>query len=413
MGIANRIKKMFKNDTPTPTVTVDDILLQALLNGETITKEKALTLPVVSSAVDYISGTIASMPIKLYKYKKGKVEEVENDPRTKMLNGDTGDTLDAFQMKKAMVVDYLLAGNGYAYIRKNRNNVVGLYYVKDEDVTVYKNEDPIYKFVQFGIGTKMYKNYEVIKLLRNTKDGARGKGLVDEISKPIETAFSTLLYQLGLVKTGGNKKGFLQSERKLGQEEIDKLKQAWRNLYANATESVVVLNNGLKFQESSNSSVEMQLNESKKTLSDEINEVFHISKDQNKTFKEAIYPILKAFQTAINATLLLESEKKNYYFDFDVKEILRASPKEMAEAHKIEITSGYKTINEVRREDNLNYIEGMDVLNLGLGAVLYDTTNNTYYTPNTGEFKQANEQSNEEEDDNSQNEEKGGNANEL
>ena len=90
------------------TPPVSDVLLQALINGETITREKALTLPAVSGAVDFISNSVASMPVKLYKYKQGKVEEQEGDARVKLLNGDTGDTLDAFQMKKAMVEDYLL-----------------------------------------------------------------------------------------------------------------------------------------------------------------------------------------------------------------------------------------------------------------------------------------------------------------
>ena len=61
------------------------------------------------------------MPVKLYKVRDGKVEELEKDSRVKLLNGDTGDTLDAFQMKKAMVEDYLLGKGGYCYIQKKRN----------------------------------------------------------------------------------------------------------------------------------------------------------------------------------------------------------------------------------------------------------------------------------------------------
>jgi hypothetical protein len=33
--------------------------------------------------------------------------------------------------------------------------------------------------------------------------------------------------------------------------------------------------------------------------------------------------------------------------------------------------------------DNRNIIEGMDVLNVGLGAVLFDTNTHQFYTPNT------------------------------
>ena len=388
MGLFDRFRKEEKREeTPAPDnqeMVANDVLLKALLNSEPITREQALTLPAVSGAVDFISGMIASMPVKLYKYKDGKVESKDDDPRVLLLNGDTGDTLDAFQMKKAMVEDYLLGKGGYAYIRRNRNDVTGLFYVKDIFVSAIPNFKPIYKDFYLIVEGQTYQKYEFIKLLRNTKDGATGVGLTEEVGTALETAFNTLLYQLNIVKSGGNKKGFLKSQRKLGQDEINVLKQAWNNLYANSTENVVVLNNGLEFQEASNSSVEMQLNESKKTLQDEINNIFHIyPNDFYRTFKEGIYPIVKAFTTALNKDLLLEKEKNKMFFEFDVKEILKANPKEQAEIYKLYKEIGMLTINELRRMDNRNMIEGMDVLNVGLGAVLYDANTHQFYTPNT------------------------------
>lgn len=362
---------------------VDDVLLQALLAGETITREKALTLPAVSGAVDFISNSIASMPVKLYKYKDGRVEEQEKDPRVKLLNGDTGDTLDAFQMKKAMVEDYLLGKGGYCYIRRDRNDVTGLFYVEERYVTIMRIFHPIFKEYSILVEGAEYEPWDFIKLLRNTKDGASGQGVTVEVSKALETAYNTLLYQLNLVKTGGNKKGFLKAQRRLGQDEINTLKQAWTNLYNNSTENVVVLNNGLEFQEASNSSVENQINESKRTLMEEINDLFHISSDFNLTFKMAIYPIIKAFETALNRDLLLEKEKKNHYFEFDVKEILRVSLKERYEAYRTAKETGFITLNEIRRMENMNWVDGLDVVNVGLGAVLYDINTHEYYTPNT------------------------------
>lgn len=378
--------KFRTRDEPTATEPiVDDVLLRALLNNETITREKALTLPAVSGAVDFICNAVACMPVKLYKYKQGKITEVENDNRTKLLNGDTGDTLDAFQLKKAMVEDYLLGKGGYAYIQKQRNDVTGIYYVEEKYITVMKSTDPIHKEYEIYVEGNRYEPYEFIKLLRNTKDGASGVGLTVEVSKALETAYQTLIYQLSLVKSGGNKKGFLKSQRKLGQEEIDILKKAWRNMYANNEENVVVLNNGLEFQEASNSSVEMQLNESKQTLKDEINNLFHIHDEFDLTFKEAIYPIVKAFETALNRDLLLEKEKKNYFFEFDTKEIVKASLQERYNAYKTAKETGFMTLNEIRQAENMNSIDGMDVVNVGLSAVLYDTETGKYFTPNTGQ----------------------------
>lgn len=362
---------------------VSDVLLQALLSGETITREKALTLPAVSGAVDFICNCVACMPVKLYKYKQGKVEPIENDGRVKLLNGDTGDTLDAFQLKKAMVEDYLLGKGGYCYIRRLRNDVTGLFYVEERYIEILKSADPIHKQYAILVNGAEYKPFEFIKLLRNTKDGASGRGLTVEVSKALETAYQTLLYQLSLVKSGGNKKGFLKSQRKLGQEEIDVLKRAWKNLYANNEESVVVLNNGLEFQEASNSSVEMQLNESKKTLQEEINSLFHIGSDFDRTFKEAIYPIIKAFETALNRDLLLEKEKKNHFFAFDIKDLTKASITERYNAYKLAKETGFMILNEIRRAENMDYVDGLDVVNVGLGAVLYDTGSHRYYTPNT------------------------------
>ena len=372
-----------KRDTAPVEPEVDDVLLKALLNNEAITREKAMTIPAVSGAVDFISGSIACMPVKLYKYEDGKVVEQKDDRRCKLLNSDTGDTLDAFQMKKAIVEDYLMGKGGYAYIQRSRNDVTGIFYVQDIYIVIMKMYYPIFKQFSIEVEGNRYEPYEFLKILRNTKDGASGVGITVEVSKALETAYQTLLYQLGLVKKGGNKRGFLKSQRKLGQDEIDILKAAWANLYSNNEESVVVLNNGLEFQEASNNSVEMQLNESKKTLQDEINNIFHIKDDFYTTFKLAIYPIIKAFETALNRDLLLEREKRNYFFEFDVKEIVKANIKERYEAYKLAKESSFMTINEIRKAENMEYIEGLDVVNVGLGAVLYDTKTHQYYTPNT------------------------------
>ena len=129
----------------------------------------------------------------------------------------------------------------------------------------------------------------------------------------------------------------------------------------------------------------MQLNESKKTLQDEINNIFHIQADFYETFKQAIYPIVKAFETALNRDLLLEKEKKNYFFTFDVKEIIKANINERYQAYKLAKEVGLMTINEMRKEENMNFIEGLDVINVGLGAVLYDTNTHQYYVPNKNE----------------------------
>ena len=81
-------------------------------------------------------------------------------------------------------------------------------------------------------------------------------------------------------------------------------------------------------------------------------------------------------------SFLTQKEKKDHFFVFDVKEIIKASIKERYESYKMAKETGFMTLNEIRKEENLNYVEGLDVVNVGLGAVLYDVTTHTYYTPN-------------------------------
>ena len=392
----NPFKRLFKRDTETPAPTqtnseqilgeggtVSDVLLEAILNGGSITRAQALSIPSVAANVDFISNCIAAMPVKLYKRKDGHVEEVTDDTRVRLLNNDTGDTLDAFQMKKALVTDYFLGKGGYCYIQRNKNDVTGLYYVQDDYVVINYDFQPIYKTYIIYVYENQYQPYEFIKLLRNTQTGAWGVGIVDELTEALESAFETMKFQLGLVKTGGNKKGFLKSENKLTDEAMTLLKNAWRKLYANNTENVVVLNKGLDFKEASNTAVEMQLNETIESLDKQIDKIFHIYEDFNETFKFAIYPIVKAFETALNRGLLLEKEKSKYFFEFDVKEIIKADIKSRYEVYRMSKECQMTTINERRRMENMNEIEGGDVIDLGLGAVLFDVNTQTYYTPNT------------------------------
>ena len=48
-----------------------------------------------------------------------------------------------------------------------------------------------------------------------------------------------------------------------------------------------------------------------------------------------------------------------------------------------------KTINEMRRNENMNEVQGLDIIDLGLGSVLFDTATGETYTPNTDTTKAA------------------------
>ena len=384
-----KIKNETKVDeTKVDENSVDDVLLKALINGEEITRDEALTIPAVSSAVGLICDSFAMIPFKLYKktIKDGKKQTTEvEDDRVYIINNDTKDTLDGFQFKKAICEDYLLGKGGYAYINKKGNNFIGLNYTEPNEIKILKNANPIFKSFELQIDSEKYKPYEFIKILRNSKDGASGTGYITEINKVLQTAYNQLTYELGLMKSNGTKKGFIKSQKRLDKQGIEELKQSW-NDYVNGVSSCVILNDGMEFQEASNTSVENQLNEKSKTFADEVKDIFHISKNNEDFIRYAVMPIAYAFCTALNRDFLLEKEKKSYYFAPDLTELSKCSIKDRYEAYQSAISSGFKTRNEVRYLEGDDALEGLDMINLGLGDVLLDPKTNQIYTPNTNKM---------------------------
>lgn len=275
---------------------------------------------------------------------------------------------------------------GYAYIKKdNKNKHLGLFYVEEKNITINKNVDPIFKNYDILVNAKPYKSYEFIKLLRNSKDGASGIGLTSEISRALRTAYQRLLYDYDLAVTGGSRKGFIKSQKHLDQKGIEALKTAWENYYK-GNANTIVLNDGLEFQEASNTSRENEIDAKNKTFNTEIKDIFHLGNNYDDFIKNAIMPIATAFATALNRDLLLEKEKKSYYFAPDTKELFKGSLKERYEAYQIAIKNGFKTRNEIRYMEDDDAIDGLDMINLGLGDVLLNAETGEIYTPNTNKM---------------------------
>jgi HK97 family phage portal protein len=380
--------------------SLEEILITSGVLTSSVSKQQALNIPALSACVELISMTVASLPIKLYS-ETGETTKVEQlDPRIALLNEDTKDTLDGFQLKKAMVEDFLLHGGGYSYINRKGNEAKSLHYVENSYVGVNKNTDPIFKMVEIQINGMPYRDWQFVKLLRKTKDGVTGTGVLKENNTMLSVAYNQMIYEEVLVKTGGNKKGFLKSQGRLSVDAMNELKASWKKLYGNNDENILVLNNGLDFVEASQTSVEMQLNEHKKSNSDEICKMFLVppsiltgeagEEEYNNWIKTCILPILTAFESALNKDLLLPSEQDKRYFAFDTTELTKGSIEERFSAYDIAIKGGFMQIDEVRYKENLAPLK-LNWIKMGLQDVLYFPKTEEIYTPNTNKLAKMGE----------------------
>ena len=396
MGIFRR-----KKEIRAEVVSFEDPLLQAILGSGGVTREKALQVPTVAGGIDLIANIVAGTPVKLYRDNGGKAEEIKDDPRIRILNDEPGDTLNANEFWRAMVRDYYLGKGGYAYIQKERGKIRGLYYVEEQQIAIQKNSDPIFKDYDILVNGARYRPFDFFKILRNTKDGAEGTPITKESEKLIETAYESLCFELYLVKKGGNKKGFLKSEKKIDPEAMATLREGFKNLYSNNSDNVVVLNNGIDFKESSNTSVEMQLNENKVANANEFSKIFHISAgamggnageaDIASLARLAAIPLMSQIQCALNRDILLEKEKGKLYFAFDTKELLKGDMQSRFTAYKTALDANFMQIDEVRYQEDMEPL-GLSWIKLGLQDVLYDPKTRKIYTPNTNQTSVMGEQ---------------------
>ncbi|ORT99656.1 Phage portal protein [Anaerovibrio sp. JC8] len=390
----NRLKNLWtKEQRNEEAQALSDVLL-GRASSEAMTKEKALNIPAVSASIEFIAGTVSGLPVKLYENQGGNVQEVTDDYRLKLLNQETGDTLDSRQMKKALITDMLLLGESYTYIKHDRNNITGLFYIEPSYVSILKGVDPIKKAVKIYINGQEYPDYEILRITRNTADGVTGQGIIDTNPLLLMACYNALNYENKSISTG-TKRGFLKSAYKLDKAKMDALKSAWRKLYSNDANSsnVMVLNDGISFQEASVSSAENQLNENKKSNSELIYQLFGLSsslfdgsKGSRDTYinsiKTGVLPVVSALENALNKFLLLEKEKGLLFFKVDSSEILKTTQQERYTAYNLALQGGWMTPDEVRKAENLPAM-GLEFLKMSLGNTLYYPQTKQLYTPNT------------------------------
>lgn len=365
-------------------------VLVALTGDEPVTVKMAMEIPMISRCVNMIAGAVAMLPIRLYKRKADGVEEITEDRRLVILNGDTGDTMCADYMRYAWVRDLLLTGAGYSYIDRSHGKADALYYISSEEVSRDVNRmDPIKKTYRYNIGGKVIEPWQMLKILKNTDGYGGGRGILDENPEIIGTAYGLIKYQKNQIKTGGAKRGMLRTNG-LKQNVIEELKAKWAALWGskNDRDTMFVLNaQDADFKEFTSTSVDMQLNQTQETTDKELMKLFGTNNGllTEETVKNAVLPVIDIIEAALDSDLLLESEKRDHYFAFDTRELLRGDINQRYQAYATALSQNFMQLDEVRKMEDLPPL-GINFIKLGLNDVLLDPKTGTIYTPNTNQY---------------------------
>lgn len=380
-----------KNEQRNDNEILADVCDGLIQSGSTVTRQQAMSIPVVTKSVAWIAGAIAALPIKMYTKTDSGYQEVYDDYRLPLLNDYSGNGMIANDLKRQILVDLLLDGNGYAYISKKGNKITKLSYIPTSRLTYTESVDTIDKVVNVWVDGRQVQDYNVFRLVNNSKNGISGIGFVSDCQDLLSTVLSSLQYENSSISSGV-RRGFLKSKSKLDQDKMNELRRAWKKLTTPNQSDVLVLNAGIEFEDASSTATESQLSQNKVINMHQILAYFGlptnffegVNSDAYLTaVRIAVLPIVKQLTNALNNYMLLESEKSNMKFEIDTSDLLRINANERFAAYQTGLQSGILTIDEVRRMENLPVLD-MQYLKLGLGDVLYNISDGKIFVPNTG-----------------------------
>mgnify|MGYP003664632432 FL=1 len=376
MSLLDRIKNVF---VPTPNKVENRNLNfnNGMFVGNDITNDKALTLTAVWCAIRLLAESVSAMPISVYKKQANgdKLEDVKN-PIYNLLKFKPNFYQDKVTFFEYVMLSILTEGNSYVrIIRNNSGTPTQLIPLNPNDVTVVVNNNEL--FYQMD-GSSVLDSSDVLHIKTLTDDGITGISPLQQCAKSLKWSESLEEFGNTFFANGAKPSSILQTDRALSDSALTRLKSSFNNTYGNLknSNSTIVLEEGLTFKPLSLSPDQSQFLQSREFSIAEVARIYrvqpHLLMDLSKSsfnniemqsqefLTYTLMPYINRIEAQLNLKLFRSNELGTTFVEFNVNGLLRGDAKTRSETYKTAITNGFMSINEVRRKENLNGIEGGD-----------------------------------------------------
>ncbi len=352
--------------------------------GISITAETAMRCTPVAQAVALISGSIASLPIRVSRLKAGGIREelppADYKPAAVLRrpNGWTG----GVTFWRDLIADAVLTGNGIALVTRVRGEVRELLRVPPETVTIERDLgsfEPRFRITLAGGESRLYPVRDVIHLRGlPAADGLRGRGLTTDAREAIGLALLLEIHGAKLFANGARPGGVLKAPGKLTPDVIARLAASWKAAHnADTAGSTVILESGLDFTTLALKSTDAQFLELRRFAIAEIARAANVSPlllgDLEKsTFSNAeiaaqnllsfsLTPWIEQLEDELERVLLPAGDRDAVSIDFDYGSFAVADLEKRTAAAAKRIETGLSTINEERAALSRSPIAGGDL----------------------------------------------------
>lgn len=341
-------------------------------------KRPAMALAAVYRCVNVISESVAQLPLETYrKDDDGYKRLYVTHPAYDLLREFPSPDMTRFTFLKTLVSSVLLQGNGYAYIDRDEDgNALSLQYIPSGNVRIaYISVEgtPRMRYQVTGF-RNLVEPIDMIHVLNFSYDGIEGVSTLTHARNTLSISSSAEEFAKGFFSGGGNVTGILSFDTKLRSGQKDEIKKEWAEMIANG--GVGVLEANSHYQSISISPSDAQMLETRQYDVIDICrffgvspvKAFDLSKSSYSTVEatqlafltDTLAPMLENIELEFKRKVFRPSERRYIEVKFNTSGLLRADKSAQATWIKTQLEGGLLTINEARKELDMERVANGD-----------------------------------------------------
>ena len=348
-------------------------------SGVNVTEQSALAISTVYACVYKIASTISSLGLEIYVRDGRNVEIANQHPAYNLITSEPNEYQNAYDFWENVMASALMYGCGYAVIERNaRGYAERLVPVSYYDVDV-KEVDGERVFVIRDYGAVTQDNMlEISNMNRMSPIRLHRENM--GLAKAAQDFGSEYFGQKGQMT------GVLASDQPLRKEQMDVIQNSWNQSAMNAGTKLLPF--GFKYQRITITPDEAQFIETRKFQAEEICRIYSVPpslvqletqttfnnvEQQNLQFaRHTISPWAKRIEQEIDRKLIQSFERPDLYSKFSMDDLYRGDLAARTNYYQQMLQSGVVSINEVRRKENMNPVEGGDTHTVQINQIALD-----------------------------------------
>ena len=333
----------------------------------------AMNLSAVYRAVELISNSIATLPIKILINDESGKNEADKHPLNYVFSDrNTDNLISKFTLFKLLVQSVLLRGNGFALIERKGDRVSSLRYLEPNDVQIVYDKIRNTLYYDVPLIKKHVEPKDMLHFVMFSYDGIKGLSVLQNAARSLSIAHASENAAQGFFDNGMMINGILKVQGPVNQKQREDLRAAWNETYTANGSGIAILQGNMDYQTIQLSAKESQMLESRQFSVTDIARFFGVSpillgdlsaKTNLNTFEalqndflvHTLQPYIVMIENELNRKLLKQSET-NLSITLETNEILRIDKAAQSNYYSTLINSGVLSINEVRKEIGYNGI---------------------------------------------------------